>query len=300
MAKINTLFEAEDVYQGQDKFDFKQEFGKIPTSVMEFDKSKELMSYIQDGDVNSIGDIGMKSKASLSGTAVRASIYIPDQVEFILKYYSRENDLILDPFSGRASRSQMCLKNKRRYVGYDTDPETIRLNKQLSERNGFKSEHYTFHCGDGTELKEYENDNNMFDMVISCPPYLQIEKYSGADGDLSYMTDDEFKNRIDEMFKHLYRLIKPSKYENDLNDEEEKAPIHLIAMTVGSKRDGKNGIIDMDYMFQESARKCGLVLWDKFITVNRSPFGAFTFRRNYKKSFVNKVHETTLFWAKFE
>lgn len=300
MSKIKTLFEASEVDRGQDKFDFKEEFGKIPTSVMEFDKSKELMSYIQDGDVNTVGDIGMKSKASLSGTAIRASIYIPDQVEFILKYYSRENDLILDPFSGRASRSQMCLKNKRRYVGYDTDPETIRLNEQLSERNGFKKENYTFHCGDGTELEHYKNDKDMFDMILSCPPYYNSEIYSGSTGDLSHMSVDDFDSRIDEMFKHLYRLIKPSKYENDELDSENKAPIHLIAMTVGSKRDGKNGIIDMDYMFQTSARKSGLVLWDKLITINRSPFGAFTFRRNYKKSFVNKVHETTLFWAKFE
>ena len=175
MAKINTLFEAEDVYQGQDKFDFKQEFGKIPTSVMEFDKSKELMSYIQDGDVNTIGDIGHKSKASLSGQALRQSIYIPDQVVFLLKYYSRENDLILDPFSGRASRSQMCLMMKRRYIGYDIDPETIRMNEQLSEKNGFKKDNYTFHCGDGTELKEYENDKDKFDMILTCPPYFYAE-----------------------------------------------------------------------------------------------------------------------------
>ena len=203
MAKINTLFEAEDVYQGQDKFDFKQEFGKIPTSVMEFDKSKELMSYIQDGDVNTIGDIGHKSKASLSGQALRQSIYIPDQVVFLLKYYSRENDLILDPFSGRASRSQMCLMMKRRYVGYDIDPETIRMNEQLSEKNGFKKDNYTFHCGDGTELKEYENDKDKFDMILTCPPYFDAEVYSGEEGDLSYMSVNDFNDRIDNMFGHL-------------------------------------------------------------------------------------------------
>jgi len=300
MSKIKTLFEASEVDRGQDKFDFKEEFGKIPTSVMEFDKSKELMSYIQDGDVNTVGDIGMKSKASLSGQSLRQSIYIPDQVVFLLKYYSRENDLILDPFSGRASRSQMCLKMKRRYVGYDIDPETIRLNEQLSERNGFKKENYTFHCGDGTELEHYKNDKDMFDMILSCPPYYDAEKYSGVDGDLSYMNTKDFDAKIDNMFGHLYRLIKPSFYENDENDSENKAPIHLVAITVGSKRDGKNGIIDMDYMFQTAARKHGFVLWDRLITVNRSALTAFTFRRNYKKSFLCKTHETTLFFAKFE
>ena len=258
------------------------------------------MSYIQDGDVNTIGDIGHKSKASLSGQALRQSIYIPDQVVFLLKYYSRENDLILDPFSGRASRSQMCLMMKRRYIGYDIDPETIRMNEQLSEKNGFKKDNYTFHCGDGTELKEYENDKDKFDMILTCPPYFDAEVYSGEEGDLSYMSVNDFNDRIDNMFGHLYRLIKPSEYENDLEDKEEKAPIHLVAITLGSKRDGKKGIIDMDYIFQTYARKHGFVLWDRLITVNRSALTAFTFRRNYKKSFLCKTHETTLFFAKFK
>ena len=114
------------------------------------------------------------------------------------------------------------------------------------------------------------------------------------------MSVNDFNDRIDNMFGHLYRLIKPSEYENDLEDKEEKAPIHLVAITLGSKRDGKKGIIDMDYIFQTYARKHGFVLWDRLITVNRSALTAFTFRRNYKKSFLCKTHETTLFFAKFK
>lgn len=302
--KVNRLFELEDVGVSRDKFDFKEEFGgKLPMSVMEFNKSKELMAYLEESDtpLEKVG-YDVTSRTKLSGQKLRYSIYNPDQMEFILKYYTTEGDLILDPFMGRATRSMMSLRNKRRYVGYDIDPQTVILNKQLVERNKFNPDNCKCILGDGTALEEYKDDKDLFDHIITCPPYFDIEKYSGKDGDISFLSDDDFVGKIDQMFGHLYRLIKPSVYDVEIIEDEDKnkrSDIHLVIITVGSKRAGKSGLKDMDYIFQNLAYKHGFVLYDKLITINRSQMATFTFRRNYRKRFLNKNHETTLVFAKF-
>lgn len=289
--KIKELFSDDDIGETRDKFSFIEDFEGIPSSVKEFTKSDHLMSFL-DENIDSAGQVGHTSKASLSGKPVRYSIYIPDQAVWILKYYTKENDIVLDPFMGRGTRSQMSLYMKRKYVGYDTCPDTIQLNHMLSHRNNFSSDDYTYIKGDGTLMKEYSEKKDCVDCVFTCPPYYDVEVYTGDEGDLSHMKDSEFEKQIGVMFKNVHRLIKPSNYE--------KEEFYPVIITVGSKRVGNRGLLDMDYVFQKLAKEAGLVLHDKLITKNRSPFGAFTFRRNYKKKFLQKAHETTLIFLKYK
>jgi site-specific DNA-methyltransferase (adenine-specific) len=41
----------------------------------------------------------------------------------LLNYYTKENDLILDPFAGSQSLRIACHKLKRRYIGFEIDKE---------------------------------------------------------------------------------------------------------------------------------------------------------------------------------
>lgn len=101
----------------------------------------------------------------------------------------------------------------------------------------------------------------------------------------------EFENN---QYKPFYRtddIIKKSNY------KEKK--FYPIIITVGTIRDGVNGIIDMDYKFQQFAYNAGFVLYDKLFTENNTPGAGFTFRRNFKTCFLTKSHETTLIFMKF-
>lgn len=52
----------------------------------------------------------------------------------LIKLYSFEGDVILDPFVGSGTTCIAALKNKRRYIGYDVDPSYINLaRKRISE-----------------------------------------------------------------------------------------------------------------------------------------------------------------------
>lgn len=48
----------------------------------------------------------------------------------LIQLYSFKNDVILDPFVGSGSACLVALKDKRNYVGYDIDPEYIKLSEK--------------------------------------------------------------------------------------------------------------------------------------------------------------------------
>lgn len=271
------------------ELNFKNEFGEIPKSIMKFKKSDKLMALI-DYDNSDIGKIDGDAKQRGGGFAkkLRYSIYNPDQAQFIIKYYTKENDLILDPFSGRATRAIISEHLNRRYIGFDVCKKTVELNNEILEKNNYKKS--IIIEGDGCDIESYKSINGV-DAVFTCPPYYGVEKYSGAIGDLSYMSVEQYDNKIFDLFKILSKIVKKS----NLSEYE----FHPVIFTVGTIRNGKHGIIDMDYKFQQFAKQNGFVLWDKIFTENLTPAAGFTFRRNYVFNFVTKNYETTLIFNHF-
>ena len=287
---LNKFFDLTE--EEKEEIFFKKYFGGIPTSVMSFDKSPELMDFIDD--TASMGIVnGGTATARGGGYAknLRYSIYNPTQAEFILKYYTEEGWDILDPFAGRGTRSLMSLRLGRNYYGIDVCLGTVSENIRKIEEKKFKNIKWEVKVGDGTRPHEVF-PNQTFDAIFTCPPYYNIERYSGEEGDLSYLSDMEFERSIEVMFQNLKGIIKKSSY-------IEKR-FHPLIFTVGTVRRGDKGLLDMDFLFQDIGRNCGFTLHDKLITVNRAPGAGFMFRRNWDYKFLCKTHETTLVFVDYE
>jgi len=273
---------------------FKGRFNGIPKSVMRFDKDADLMALVGDDEGEPRKSL-RDNEHSGYATNLKFSTYNPTQARLLLDYYMKPGAHILDPFMGRGTRSVMAYTLGMSYTGFDTCADTVALNEKLLARartlhGGHEGAVSTLHVGDGTVVAPYDERESLFDGVFTCPPYYGIERYSGADGDLSHMADAAFNDRVRVLFRHLYRLVKPSgKYRPD---------IHPVVMTVGTVRHGEGGIVDMDSLFQGFAQDAGFVLHDKVVTENRAPGAGFTFRRNWSLGFVTKAHETTLVWLK--
>jgi DNA modification methylase len=287
---LNKFFDLTE--EEKEEIFFKKYFGGIPTSVMQFDKSPELMDFIDDTD--SVGIVNGGTATPRGGgyaKNMRYSIYNPTQAEFILKYYTEEGWDILDPFAGRGTRSLMSLRLGRNYYGIDVCLGTVSENIRKIEEKKFKNIKWEVKVGDGTRPHEVF-PNQTFDAIFTCPPYYNIERYSGEEGDLSYLSDMEFERSIEVMFQNLKGIIKKSSY-------IEKR-FHPLIFTVGTVRRGDKGLLDMDFLFQDIGRNCGFTLHDKLITVNRAPGAGFTFRRNWDYKFLCKTHETTLVFVDYE
>jgi DNA modification methylase len=185
----------------------------------------------------------------------------------------------------------MSLRLGRNYYGIDVCLGTVSENIRKIEEKKFKNIKWEVKVGDGTRPHEVF-PNQTFDAIFTCPPYYNIERYSGEEGDLSYLSDMEFERSIEVMFQNLKGIIKKSSY-------IEKR-FHPLIFTVGTVRRGDKGLLDMDFLFQDIGRNCGFTLHDKLITVNRAPGAGFTFRRNWDYKFLCKTHETTLVFVDYE
>ena len=47
----------------------------------------------------------------------------------LIQLYTYEGDIVLDPFLGSGSTAIAALKSNRKYIGYDIDPEYIKLSE---------------------------------------------------------------------------------------------------------------------------------------------------------------------------
>ena len=101
----------------------------------------------------------------------------------------------------------------------------------------------------------------------------------------------EFLERIDLMFENLSRLIKKSSYEDRI--------FKTISYVIGTYRDGKKGIFDMSFPFNELAEKHSLTLWDRNFNITNPPHLSCSIQRNYELRMVAKNYEQTMTWVKF-
>ena len=141
-------------------------------------------------------------------------------------------------------------------------------------------------------MSEYGNHAEVFDAVFTSPPYFnKAEPYSKDPRDLCNMDMDRFLERVELLFRNLSRLIKRSNYKERV--------IKPIIMTLGTSRDGENGIQDMSFHFQSIARNHGLTLWDQMFVELNNPHVWTSLQRNYELRMVNKNYETQVAWVKF-
>ena len=51
-------------------------------------------------------------------------------MERIINLFSKENDIILDPFSGSGTTCKIAKKLNRQYIGFEINPEYIKISKE--------------------------------------------------------------------------------------------------------------------------------------------------------------------------
>ena len=199
--------------------------------------------------------------------------------ENIVHYWSMVGDTIVDPFAGRLTRAFVSGKLGREYVGYDTAPKTVKkVNDKLTEHSILNAEVIE---GDGCEMSH--TDDECVNLVMTCPPYHNIEKYESAPGQLSDIKDyDKFMERIDVCGKNIFRVLKPGGF---------------CVWVCGDWRDGKEyKTFHSDTM--DSFRKSGLLVHDVIIMENVSPFAPLQMGKVAAKRYTSKVHEFVLVFKK--
>lgn len=123
----------------------------------------------------SVIDIGAQKKreAENHGSTSSRSNYSPfpkEVVSLCYEFFLRDSKNIFDPFAGWGERHEGAIRYGKNYTGYDISQESI---DKAFETYGVEN-----------KLKDSMfSDIPLFDGLITCPPYWNLEKY-GSDKSL--------------------------------------------------------------------------------------------------------------------
>jgi ParB family chromosome partitioning protein len=276
----------------EEKVAIKERYGQ-PSSVMKF-----------DGDNHSLGrlckllshnDDTRKVHRSAGSNEFQLYSTHPDHAAYFIDFYSKQGDLMLDCFAGRGTNLLVGAALGRKVVGYDLTLQNLQKVRSVAlEHTSIDPDDLVLHHSDGCDLKEYEDQQDLFDLISLDPPYAAgAERYTDDPRCLGNMRSlDMFYSRLETCLINLKRLIKPSNWEERI--------FHAIVIKCGSSRHGKEGLIEMSTAVEILAAKHSLVLHDKVINVLNSQWGLFNVRRCMENKYGVKKHETTLVFLKYD
>jgi len=275
-----------------EKVALKERYGH-PSSVMKWDGDSNALGRLCK--LLSLDDDTRKIHYKFGANEFQLYSQHPDHSAFFIDFYSKQGDLILDCFAGRGTNLLVGSALGRRVVGYDLTLQNLEKVRSVAlEHTSIDPSDLILHHGDGCDLKEYEGQESVFDLVTIDPPYLGgSECYTDDPRCLGNIKDpDLFLERFETCIINLKRLVKTSSWEDKV--------FHPIVIKTGSTRRGKEGLVEMSTSVENLAKKHGLVLHDKVINILNSQWGLFNVRRCMEYRYGVKKHETNLVFVKYE
>lgn len=142
---------------------------------------------------------------------VAVSIFDPVLCELMYVWFSREGDEIFDPFAGGSVRGIVAGSLQRNYTGIDLRQEQIDANNinynEISEKFSNINKP-TWICGNSLNCKSLIPEGKKFNMLMTCPPYFDLEQYSDKPEDLSNLSSySEFIDIYGKIFKESFDMI---------------------------------------------------------------------------------------------
>lgn len=252
------------------------QFGFLPLSIIKPSKeSKEKWSdaYLNDGE-----DERRRSDTAEYLPGLGFSEFHAGLAESVYRFWSMKGSIVVDPFAGRVTRGYVAEQLGREYYGYEISPRTWnRVHKHFKKVNCWP----TIHQGDGVKMEEIKND--YADLIFTCPPYYNIEKYESVDGQLSDEESYEtFMAKIFECSQRCFDILKPGAF---------------CCWVVGDFRIGGE-LIDFHGDTIRSFKDAGFIHHDTVIIENISPFAALQVGKTASKRYTSKIHEYLLVFRK--
>ena len=231
-------------------------------------------------DENLIGSslkaLAQKKGANLTGT----SVFDPVLCEIVYNWYCTESGTVFDPFAGGSVRGIVAEMLGHRYIGIDLSEKQVDANQMNADKLGVCP---VWHCDDSRNADSYIDDETA-DLLFSCPPYHNLEKYSNHPLDLSNMNYADFLEAYSEIIATSCRKLKFNRF---------------AVFVVGDIRDSKGAYRDFISTTKRLFQNNGLHLYNESILLEQygtAPMRAGKLFETSRKT--AKVHQNVLVFYK--
>jgi len=148
---------------------------------------------------------GSTENLSTSGT----SIFDPVLVELAVRWFSPAAGHVLDPFAGGSVRGLVTALLGRSYEGVELRQEQVDAN---DAQRGIApaGADLTWTQGDSREV--LAEPGRPADLLLSCPPYAYLERYSDDPQDLSTLSAEEFRTAHADVIRKAVDRLAPNRF----------------------------------------------------------------------------------------
>lgn len=221
-------------------------------------------------------ELAEKHGSKLTGT----SIFDPVLCEVVYKWFCPEKGVVYDPFAGGSVRGIVAEVCGLKYIGIDLSQKQIDANQINADKFGVCP---AWFCDDSKNADKYLQDESA-DMVFSCPPYHNLEKYSNHPLDLSNMNYTDFIEAYREIITKACNKLKKDRF---------------AVFVVGDIRDKRGAYRDFISETKQIFKENGLCLYNEMILLEQYGSRVLTAAGIFKaKKKVVKVHQNVLVFYK--
>ena len=219
-------------------------------------------------------------------TETYTSIFDPVLAECLYKWFGIPNGTVLDPFAGGSVRGVVAGWLGMKYFGNDLSAEQIEENRKQAEQNkDILLEMPKWSIGDSANLDQIIKDEaptDKFDMIMSCPPYSDLEIYSDDPRDISNMSYEDFLETYRKIIKTSCDHLKDNRF---------------AVFVVGEIRKPDSTLRGFVYDTIKAFEDAGLRYYNHAILGNRSNIG-LRIRGHMKSRKLVHAHQDALVFAK--
>ena len=184
------------------------------------------------------------------------SVFNPVVTEVVYKWFVIPGGKVFDPFAGGITRGAMAAALGLDYVGCDINPVQIMSNQRefagIQQRYKLKGSCVWMN----EDCLKFEA-NTKSDLVFTCPPYYNLEKYTDLEQDLSNCkTYQDFIQRYTSVIELCYNILEDDSFMvwvvSDVRDRKTTEYYGLVADTV------------------KIAQSCGFLFYNEIILYNET------------------------------
>lgn len=232
------------------------------------------------GNTKDMTEFALKNGAwSASSNQTGISIFDPVICEIIYKWFGKCN--ILDPFAGGSVRGIVAHKLGFKYTGIELRQEQVDSNREQALDILEINNQPQWYIGDSEEIVKHLIPN--YDLVFSCPPYMNLEVYSDLPDDLSNMNDIKFIEKYEAIIKNTCEKLIKGGY---------------AVFVVGDLRDKEGYQKDFTGITKNAFKNCGMKLYNELIIITPVGSKAMTMELGFKNGKLGKVHQNVYIFVK--
>lgn len=205
---------------------------------MKFDEEhwKEI-----DINIDSLWLIGPRAKGGKRENNYHGN-FVPQIPDNLVRRYTEEGDIVLEPFMGSGTTLYECERLKRNYIGFDINADIIEHVKgKMLDCQDIQFDIYNCDCTDSVASEQCIKESlkrmgkQRVDFVLSHPPYWDILKFTDLPNDLSNISSlQQFLNLFVVSTQNAIKYLRAGKHfavvVGDLYRDSEVVPLGFYMM----------------------------------------------------------------------